>query len=110
MLESDPVVQEKWFSTRGSFAPRGHSCRGGGHFLLSQLGRELQVEAGVGVLLASSGRDHDVAKRAAVHGPATRNDPGQAALSAEGERPGHRVALECLPEPSPRLHTKPHRK
>lgn len=30
VLESDPVVQEKWFSTRGSFAPRGHSCRGGG--------------------------------------------------------------------------------
>lgn len=46
----------------------------------------------------------------AVHGPATRNDPGQVALSAEGERPGRGVALECLPEPSPILHTKPRRK
>lgn len=59
VLESDPVVQEKWFSTRGSFAPRGHSCLGA--FSVVTTGQR-GPGVGVGVLLASSGRDHDVAK------------------------------------------------
>lgn len=93
MLESDPLVQGKGFSTRGKFAHRGHlhlGCHHRAQGSRQMWGWACRWHLGEEAVM--------LAEHNAVHGSRNKEQSRPSCAQCEVERPGCRVTLECPPE------------